>query len=151
MREIYGVVKKDALSFMLKGNISQEMYDMIDFSEAKPDPLDFNLASLPSVPKSAVYEPLKTFTNPTTASQQILQPAIWKETWQPLNTKVAVSATPSTVTTSTSTVTTAREQSYWPVLHVAMGSMGLEEGFAMPPPGFGSMPDHEMQLLQMPQ
>lgn len=77
MREIYGVIKKDALSFLLKGTISQEVYNMIDFSEAKPDPFDFNFANLPSVPKSAVWEPLKSFTDPTTTSEQIQQPHMW--------------------------------------------------------------------------
>ena len=62
-REIYGVVKKEALSLALRGNLSSEVLDMIDFSVSNSeDPFEFDLQSLPSVPKTDSLEQLVTFT-----------------------------------------------------------------------------------------
>ena len=92
-REIYGVVKKEALSLALRGNLSSEVLDMIDFSVAKSeDPFAFDLQSLPSVPKTDSWEPLVTFTHQAALGRSRPQSEI-AETWQPLSTRVDVSAT----------------------------------------------------------
>ena len=50
-REIYGVVKKEALNLAVRGNLSSEALEMIDFSVPRPDnPFDIDLSCLPSVP-----------------------------------------------------------------------------------------------------
>ena len=66
---------------------------MIDFSVAKSDdPFEFDLQSLPSVPKIDSWERLVTFTHQAALGRSRPQSEI-TETWQPLNTRVDVSAT----------------------------------------------------------
>ena len=66
LREIYGVVKKEALNLAVRGNLSSEALDMIDFSVPRPDsPFDIDLSCLPSVPKIDSWEPLVSFAHQT--------------------------------------------------------------------------------------
>ena len=65
-REIYGVVKKEALNLAVRGNLSSEALEMIDFSVPRPDnPFDIDLSCLPSVPKTDSWEPLVSFAHQT--------------------------------------------------------------------------------------
>ena len=86
-REIYGVVKKEALNLAVRGNLSSEALEMIDFSVPRPDnPFDIDLSCLPSVPKTDSWEPLVSFAHQTAVrksrsrspSEQVT------ERWQPL-------------------------------------------------------------------
>ena len=61
-REIYGVVKKEALILALRGNLPSDILDQIDFSEPRSsDPFDIDINCLPAVPKSNSWEPLVSF------------------------------------------------------------------------------------------
>ena len=52
-RDTYGVVKREALNLALRGNLSSEVVDLIDFSVPKlNDPFEIDLHCLPSVPSA---------------------------------------------------------------------------------------------------
>ena len=71
-REIYGVVKKEALVMALRGNITPDTLDMIDFSvPTKPDPFDIDLGLLPSAPNTSAWEPLLSFSQQQKTSRQL--------------------------------------------------------------------------------
>ena len=51
-REVYGVIKKEALNLALRGKLPAEALDMTDFSVPRQkDPFDTDLSCLPAVPK----------------------------------------------------------------------------------------------------
>ena len=62
-RDTYGVFKREALNLALRGNLSSEVLDLIDFSVPKQDPFDIDLRCLPSVPKTDSWEPLVSFAH----------------------------------------------------------------------------------------
>ena len=147
-RDIYRVVKKEALSLALRGNLSEQILDMIDFSDPKSeDPFNFDIESLPSVPKTAVWEPLRTFTEQTSLRSPE-QREMWQPPGSPLNTLVDVSA--------------SRQQqpsySYPDSRAMLTGSMGLDgrppimqqSGFGMAGPGYGSSNPDERRIKPMP-
>lgn len=80
-RQRYGVVKKEALDLALRGNVSDEAWDMIDFSEPRTDPFDIDIRYLPSVPKTDSWEPLVSFSHQS-MSREPGSPS--KTMWQPL-------------------------------------------------------------------
>ena len=81
---MYGVVKREALNLALRGNLSSEVLDLIDFSVPKQDPFDINLRCLPSVPKTDSWEPLVSFAHQS-ASIRSRSPSKPKTgPWQPL-------------------------------------------------------------------
>lgn len=86
-REIYGVVKKEALNLALRGNLSSEALDMIDFSVPRQEsPFDIDLSCLPAVPKTDSWEPLVSFAHQTAIRQSRSRspPEPVTERWQPL-------------------------------------------------------------------
>ena len=69
-REVYGVIKKEALNLALRGKLPAEALDMIDFSVPRhEDPFDINLRCLPSEPKTDSLAPLASFVHQTAARQ----------------------------------------------------------------------------------
>ena len=63
-REVYGVIKKEALNLALRGKLPAEALDMIDFSVPRQeDPFDVDLSCLPAVPKTNSWEPLVSFAH----------------------------------------------------------------------------------------
>ena len=51
-REVYGVIKKEALNLALRGKLPAEALEMIDFSVPRQeDPFDIDLSCLPAVPQ----------------------------------------------------------------------------------------------------
>ena len=71
-RRIYGVVRKEALVLALRGNISQDILDNIDFSVPRqPDPFDIDIESLPPVPKTNSWEPLLSFNQQQNAARKL--------------------------------------------------------------------------------
>ena len=69
-REVYGVIKKEALNFALRGKLPAEALEMIDFSVPRQeDPFDIDLSCLPAVPKTNSWEPLVSFAHQTAARQ----------------------------------------------------------------------------------
>ena len=69
-REVYGVIKKEALNLALRGKLPAEALEMIDFSVPRQeDPFDIDLSCLPAVPKTNSWEPLVSFAHQTTARQ----------------------------------------------------------------------------------
>ena len=69
-KEIYGVVRKEALILALRGDISPDVLDQIDFSLPRIDDL-FDLDCLPEVPKSNLLEkPMVSFENQQMASRR---------------------------------------------------------------------------------
>ena len=69
-REVYGVIKKEALNLALRGKLPAEALEMIDFSVPRQeDPFDIDLSCLPAVPKTNSWEPLLSFAHQTTARQ----------------------------------------------------------------------------------
>ena len=65
-RDTYGVVKREALNLALRGNLSSEVVDLIDFSVPRlNDPFEIDLHCLPSVPKTDSWEPLVSFAHQT--------------------------------------------------------------------------------------
>ena len=147
-RYIYGVVKKEALSLALRGNLSEQILDMIDFSDPKSEDLfNFDIESLPSVPKTDVWEHLRTFTEQTSLRSPE-QREMWQPPGSPLNTLVDVSA--------------SRQQqpsySYPDSRAMLTGSMGLDgrppimqqSGFGMAGPGYGSSNPDERRIKPMP-
>ena len=69
-REVYGVIKKEALNLALRGKLPAEALEMIDFSVPKQeDPFDIDLSCLPAVPKTNSWEPLMSFAHQTAARQ----------------------------------------------------------------------------------
>ena len=73
-REVYGVIKKEALNLALRGKLSAEALDMIDFSVPRQeDPFDIDLSCIPAVPKTNSWEPLVSFAHQTAARQSRYQ------------------------------------------------------------------------------
>ena len=73
-REVYGVIKKEALNLALRGKLSAEALEMIDFSVPRQeDPFDIDLSCLPAVPKTNSWEPLVSFAHQTAARQSRYQ------------------------------------------------------------------------------
>ena len=73
-REVYGVIKKEALNLALRGKLPAEALEMIDFSVPRQeDPFDIDLSCLPAVPKTNSWEPLVSFAHQTTARQSKYQ------------------------------------------------------------------------------
>ena len=69
-REVYGVIKEEALNLALLGKLSAEALDMIDFSVSRQeDPFEIDLSCLPLVPKTDSWEPLVSFAHQTAARQ----------------------------------------------------------------------------------
>ena len=69
-REVYGVIKKEALNLALRIKLPAEALDMIDFSvPGQDDPFDTDLSCLPAVPKTDSWEPLVSFAHQITARQ----------------------------------------------------------------------------------
>ena len=69
-REVYGVIKKEALDLALRGKLPAEALEMIDFSVPRQeDPFDIDLSCLPAVPKTNSWEPLVSFAHQTAARQ----------------------------------------------------------------------------------
>ena len=62
-KEIYGVVRKEALIMALWGDISPDVLDQIDFSVPRmDDPFEIDIKSLPAVPKTNSWEkPMMSF------------------------------------------------------------------------------------------
>ena len=69
-KEIYGVVRKEALILALRGDISPDVLDQIDFSLPRiDDPFDLNC--LPAVPKTNLWEkPMVLFKKQQMASRR---------------------------------------------------------------------------------
>ena len=69
-KEIYGVVRKEALILALRGDISPDVLDQIDFSLPRiDDPFDLNC--LPAVPKTNLWEkPMVSFKKQQMASRR---------------------------------------------------------------------------------
>ena len=73
-REVYGVIKKEALNLALRGKLSAEALEMIDFSVPRQeDPFDIDLSCLPAVPKTNSWEPLVSFAHQAAARQSRYQ------------------------------------------------------------------------------
>ena len=73
-REVYGVIKKEALNLALRGKLPAEALDMIDFSVPRQeDPFDIDLSCLPAVPKTNSWDSLVSFAHQTAASQSRYQ------------------------------------------------------------------------------
>ena len=73
-REVYGVIKKEALNLALRGKLPAEALEMIDFSVPRQeDPFDIDLSCLPAVPKTNSWEPLVSFAHQTAARQSKYQ------------------------------------------------------------------------------
>ena len=73
-REVYGVIKKEALNLALRGKLSAEALEMIDFSVPRQeDPFDIDLSCLPAVPKTNSWEPLVSIAHQTAARQSRYQ------------------------------------------------------------------------------
>ena len=73
-REVYGVIKKEALNLALRGKLPAEALEMIDFSvPRREDPFDIDLSCLPAVPKTNSWEPLVSFAHQTAARQSRYQ------------------------------------------------------------------------------
>ena len=73
-REVYGVIKKEALNLALRGKLPAEALEMIDFSVPRQeDPFDIDLSCLPAVPKTNSWEPLVSFAHQTAARQSKFQ------------------------------------------------------------------------------
>ena len=73
-REVYGVIKKEALNLALWGKLPAEALEMIDFSVPRQkDPFDIDLSCLPPVPKTNSWEPLVSFAHQTAARQSRYQ------------------------------------------------------------------------------
>ena len=69
-REVYNVIKKEALNLALRGKLPAEALEMIDFSVPRQeDPFDIDLSCLPVVPKTNSWEPLVSFAHQTAARQ----------------------------------------------------------------------------------
>ena len=61
-KEVYGVIKKEALYLALWGKLPAEALEMIDFSVPRQeDPFEIDLSCLPSVPKTDSWESLVSF------------------------------------------------------------------------------------------
>ena len=73
-REVYGVIKKEALNLALRGKLPAEALEMIDFSvPRREDPFDIDLSCLSAVPKTNSWEPLVSFAHQTAARQSKYQ------------------------------------------------------------------------------
>ena len=73
-REVYGVIKKEALNLALRGKLPAEALEMIDFTVPRQeDPFDIDLSCLPAVPKTNSWEPLVSFAHQTAARQSRYQ------------------------------------------------------------------------------
>ena len=69
-KEIYGVVRKEALILALRGDISPDVLDQIDFSSPRIDD-PFDLDYLPAVPKTNLWEkPMVSFKKQQMASRR---------------------------------------------------------------------------------
>ena len=69
-KEIYGVVRKGALILALRGDISPDVLDQIDFSLPRIDD-PFDLDCLPAVPKTKLWEkPMVSFNKQQMASRR---------------------------------------------------------------------------------
>ena len=69
-KEIYGVVRKEALILALRGDISPDVLDQIDFSLPRIDD-PFDLDCLPAVPKTNFWEkPMVSFNKQQMASRR---------------------------------------------------------------------------------
>ena len=69
-KEIYGVVRKEALILALRGDISPDVLDQIDFSSPRIDD-PFDLDCLPAVPKTNLWEkPMVSFKKQQMASRR---------------------------------------------------------------------------------
>ena len=69
-KEIYGVVRKEALILALRGDISPDVLDQIDFSLPRIDD-PFDLDCLPAVPKTKLWEkPMVSFNKQQMASRR---------------------------------------------------------------------------------
>ena len=67
-REVYGVIKKEALNLALRGKLPAEALEIIDFSVPRQeDAFDIDLSCLPAVPKTNSWEPLVSFAHQTAA------------------------------------------------------------------------------------
>ena len=71
-KEIYGVVRKEALILALRGDISPDILDQIDFSvPVMDDPFGIDLEFLPAVPKTSSWEkPSVSFNKQQMASRR---------------------------------------------------------------------------------
>ena len=73
-REVYGVIKKEALNLALRGKLPAEALEMTDFSVPRQeDPFDIDLSCLLAVPKTNSWEPLVSFAHQTAARQSRYQ------------------------------------------------------------------------------
>ena len=73
-REVYGVIKKEALNLALRGKLPAEALEMIDFSVPRQEePFDIDLSCLPAVPKTNPWEPFVRFADQTAARQSRYQ------------------------------------------------------------------------------
>ena len=69
-KEIYGVVRKEALILALRGDISPDVLDQIDFSLTRIDD-PFDLDCIPAVPKTKLWEkPMVSFNKQQMASRR---------------------------------------------------------------------------------
>ena len=84
-RDTYGVVKREVLNLALRGNLSSEVLDLIDFSVPKlNDPFEIDLHCLPSVPKTDSWEPLVSFAHQTVSRWSRSPSKSKTDDWQPL-------------------------------------------------------------------
>ena len=73
-REVYGVIKKEALNLALRGKLPAEALEVIDFSVPRQeDPFDIDLNCLPAVPKTNSWEPFVSLAHQTAARQSRYQ------------------------------------------------------------------------------
>ena len=76
-KEIYGVVRKEALILALRGDISPDVLDQIDFSLPRIDD-PFDLDCLPAVPKTNLWEkPMVSFKKQQMASRRSSPHELW--------------------------------------------------------------------------
>ena len=85
-RDTNRVVKRQALNLALRGNVSSEVLDLIDFSVPKQDPFDIDLRCLPSVPKTESWEQLVSFAHQSASIRSRSRSPSKPKTglWQPL-------------------------------------------------------------------
>ena len=69
-REVYSVIKKEALNLALRDKLPDEALDKIDFSVPRQqDPFQIDLSCLSAVPKTNSWHPLVSFAHQTAARQ----------------------------------------------------------------------------------
>ena len=84
-RDVYGVIKREALNLALRRHLSDEVLEMIDFSVPKlDDPFDIDLSCLPSVPKTNSWEPLVSFAHQTASRRSRSPQEPESKVWHPL-------------------------------------------------------------------